>query len=284
MADPLTVIAGAAAVGGATGKLVEKTWDAGEKWLSRYFADHSDQALERARDNTAQFLVDLSTRMKAVEDRLRESGRSTEDIRNALEDPDLAVTMRSALLASARTSDATKHDLLARAIAERLGAEPESVRALATPLAINAIPHLTAGQIELLGIAAIVYGIRPTWYPNKLPESEIPEIFGSWLHLAFRSFSNASVPAPMDFWHLVSTNCLIFLPFVGRELVGALGEGLPTSVAPSIGDFVEKSDAGPRLKQVWEAGLQSVDLTPVGRVIGTTVHDRDIGVVTELDW
>ncbi len=33
MTDPLTLVAIAAAVGGTAGKLAEKAWDSGEKWL-----------------------------------------------------------------------------------------------------------------------------------------------------------------------------------------------------------------------------------------------------------
>ena len=45
MADPLSLVALGAAVGGAAGKFVEKAWDSGEKWITSYFADHRPKAI-----------------------------------------------------------------------------------------------------------------------------------------------------------------------------------------------------------------------------------------------
>ena len=45
--EPLSIVAISAAVGGAAGKLVEKAWNSGERWLASYFKDHHPEAQER---------------------------------------------------------------------------------------------------------------------------------------------------------------------------------------------------------------------------------------------
>ena len=62
MADPLSLVALGAAVGGAAGKFVEKAWNSGEKWITSYFADHRPKAIAQAQANSAEFLTVQSSR------------------------------------------------------------------------------------------------------------------------------------------------------------------------------------------------------------------------------
>ena len=67
MADPFSLVALGAAVGGAAGKFVEKAWDSGEKWIKSYFKNHHEKAQEKAKENTVSFLDDLAQRIKLLE-------------------------------------------------------------------------------------------------------------------------------------------------------------------------------------------------------------------------
>src|ERR1700730_7418425 len=98
MADPFSMIALGAAVGGATGKFVEKAWDSGEKWIASYFANHRPKAIEKAQENSADFLSELASRIKDLEDRKEVS---KERIETAQEHPDFSVTLHTALITAA---------------------------------------------------------------------------------------------------------------------------------------------------------------------------------------
>ena len=47
MVDPVSIAIGAA-IGGASGKFVEKAWTRGEKWISSYFKDNAPKAEKTA--------------------------------------------------------------------------------------------------------------------------------------------------------------------------------------------------------------------------------------------
>ena len=129
MTDPLSLIAMGAAVGGAAGKFVEKAWDSGEKWITSYFADHRPKAIAQAQANSAEFLNELAKRVKSLED---QGTVSKEQIEVAQEHPDFSVALQKAMLTAAQTEDPQKHQLLARTLADRLGAKPEGMRAMKT--------------------------------------------------------------------------------------------------------------------------------------------------------
>lgn len=75
--------------------------------------------------------------------------------------------MQQALLGSARTGDEGKHDVLTRVVANRLDADAESIRALATRIAVEAIPVLISHQVQYLGLAAVAHRIRPLWWDSR---------------------------------------------------------------------------------------------------------------------
>ena len=71
--EPLSLIAISAAVGGATGKFVEKAWDSGEKWISTFYKDHQELAQNKATENTKDFLQELAQRIKFLEESMQVS-------------------------------------------------------------------------------------------------------------------------------------------------------------------------------------------------------------------
>ena len=56
MADPHSLIAAGAVVGGLASKIAEKAWDSGERWLRERFASHAAEAQEQAYENAAKFI------------------------------------------------------------------------------------------------------------------------------------------------------------------------------------------------------------------------------------
>jgi hypothetical protein len=71
MSDPISTIIIAGAAGGGASKLVEKAWESGEKWLATFFKDHQPRALEKAIDNSKDFLNKLATKVAQLEEQQR---------------------------------------------------------------------------------------------------------------------------------------------------------------------------------------------------------------------
>lgn len=134
--EPVSLIALGAAIGGASGKFVEKAWDSGEKWIRSYFKDHKENAQKQATENSKDFLNELAQRVKQLED---QKTVSKEKIDQAQDHPDFSAFLQKALLTSAQTDSKDKHKLLARLVSERLTSEPESVFSLASKMACDAL-------------------------------------------------------------------------------------------------------------------------------------------------
>jgi len=282
--EPLTAIAIAAAVGGASGKLVEAAWDEGSKWLSDYFKDHREKAKETAEKNALVFLNDLALRVKDIEITLKESGRSKESIERAMDDPDFAATLKTALIASARTTNSEKHEILARAVAERLVSAPESLVTLASALAIDALPHLSSKHLDFLGIATLVYGIRPDPFPPALPPGEFGEWYVSWLTKMLALCLPELKMSSLDYVHLVSVGCIKYDPILGRDIKKILSPPNPELYPWPADKFLSENPMGKHLSDLWENGMKSVTLTTSGNLIGTYVKDLKTATRTSIKW
>src|SRR5512135_1945734 len=114
MADPLSLIALGAGVGGLASKFAEKTWEASERWLTSRFADHAEVAKLRAKENAAAFIVELANRIQKLEDagKIRSEGITKEE-----QHPQFTVTLQAAIMRAAQTDSQEKHELLANLIA-----------------------------------------------------------------------------------------------------------------------------------------------------------------------
>lgn len=262
MADPLSLVALGAAVGGAAGKFVEKAWDSGEKWITSYFADHRPKAIAQAQANSADFLNDLAQRIKVLEDR---GAISKQDIETAQEHPDFSVALQKAMLTAAQTDDKQKHQLLARTLSERLGATPEGLRAMASKMALDAIGYMTPSQMKLLALVADLFYVNPT---SPLP----PLAFKQWFEArfspyAFLSFTN------LDLLHLESISCLKHTPIISRDLSAILSQKSSGAFEPAM----LESPLGKHIRTLWDQGLQALDLTSVGQLVGVYVSDLMTG-------
>lgn len=274
--EPLSIIAIGAAVGGAAGKFVEKAWDSGEKWIQSYFKDHKEVAQQKATDNTMDFLNELAQKVKQLED----SKQIPKDkIESAQDHPDFSAMLQKALLTSAQTDSKDKHIILARLVSERLKSEPESILALGSKMACDAISYATVNQLLILGLAVNFYGIRPNPFPPiGVSETNFQEYMNAWLTQRLKPYEKIEFKQ-IDITHLESLSCLKVNTFIGRGLNDMFKkENL-------VYDFEKMVDIQLRekMKKIWNDGLQKIDLTTVGQIIGVSVSDLLTNTNTTFD-
>src|SRR5712671_355975 len=126
MPDPASLVALGAAIGGAAGKLAERTWDSSERWLRERFGSHSKEVKERARTNTAHFIERLILRVEALEHQHKIRDKQAD----AQTHPEFSALLQRSLLNAAQTEDKIKQDLLAGLVASRLASNAETTLAL----------------------------------------------------------------------------------------------------------------------------------------------------------
>jgi len=274
--EPLSIIAIGAAVGGAAGKFVEKAWDSGEKWIQSYFKDHKEVAQQKATDNTMNFLNELAQKVKQLED----SKQIPKDkIESAQDHPDFSAMLQKALLTSAQTDSKDKHIILARLVSERLKSEPESILALGSKMACDAISYATVNQLLILGLAVNFYGIRPNPFPPiGVNETNFQEYMNAWLTQRLKPYEKIEFKQ-IDITHLESLSCLKVNTFIGRGLNDMFKE------ENLVYDFEKMVDIQLRekMKKIWNDGLQKIDLTTVGQIIGVSVSDLLTNTNTTFD-
>lgn len=289
------VLMGAAA-SGVVGKLAEKFTD----YLTDLVRGQDQAVQQKATENAAAFLGELSKQISRIEQ--RGTPFSDSQIEQALRDPDVAITIRTALAGAARTSSQEKHDALARAVAERLGAAAESNEALASVIAADAIPKLSVVHLRFLGIAAVVFTVRPlSSLYSGLPANghldaeqirERYDSYTSWLKTSLERLHTGVTLDELQIAHLVSAGCLTYERKLLRDLTAVLTPKRSAFLDPratwhvgiDIGEFLNFDPTGRDLGSLWEYGLQHVTLTPAGRLIGAAVHESVGGDAVDLNW
>lgn len=274
--EPLSIIAIGAAVGGAAGKFVEKAWDSGEKWIQTFFKDHKEVAQKKATENTMDFLNELAQKVKQLEESKQ---ISQEKINSAQDHPDFSALLQKALLTSAQTDNKDKHVILARLVSERLKTEPESILALGSKMACDAISYATVNQLMILGLAVNFYGIRPNPYPPlAVNETNFQAWLDDWLIKRLKPYQNITF-REIDITHLESLSCLKVNTFIGRSLNDMFQKD------NLIYDFEKMRDVPLKdsIKKIWEQGLQKIEFTTVGQIIGVSVSDLLTNTTTTFD-
>ncbi|MGB3905427.1 MAG: LPO_1073/Vpar_1526 family protein [Anaerolineae bacterium] len=281
--EPLSIITISAAVGGAAGKLIEKAWDSGEKWLASYFKDHHAVARDAARANSLEFLNDLAQRVHELEAGAKDDARK-QQIRDALQDPDFSALLKDSLIASSRTASEEKHRILARIVSERVRSESEGLVALTSGIACEAVKYLTPKHIRFLGIATLTYYIRPIGCPSTTAGAPSDELYAAWLTDSLSPYLPFEPMGNLDFLHLESLSCIRYdAPFT-RKLERVLSPPDGSGCEWSYEEFVQDNAVGTQLHDIWESGMQSTVLTTAGQLIGIYVHDELTGTTTELGW
>jgi hypothetical protein len=207
-----------------------------------------------------------------------------ERINGNLDDPDFAFLVRQATVASARTANPDKHKLLARAVTERLLAQPESLVALASSLACEVIPCLTPFQLNFLGLLATILFLRPNSY-HELTESPLEvqqHAYITWLKIELSAFRPFPQMRPIDYAHLQGMSCIDFLS-IGRSDLSKLlfPKYFPNFTWPE--GFFNNNELLVELDKI--EGLYSCTLTTVGSLIGAHVHDIKLNIApTIFEW
>jgi hypothetical protein len=188
-----------------------------------------------------------------------------------------------------------KHEVLARAVAERFVAPPDSLSALASNFAVEAIPRLSSHHLRLLALAAVVYVVRPPGLPlaperhaiNFTPDEETRvDAYGSWLKEAVRVVRPIATPSDADYAHLAAAACITFERGLDRYLLEVLYpcRGRTLSMAAKAHFEPEVISVTSSLADLWDAGLKQVTLTPPGILIGVSAYDQLSGNNSDVDW
>ena len=272
MAEPLTMIALGAAIGGGAGKFVEKAWDSGEKWVTSYFANHQEKAKTKAIENSADFLRKLGQRVTELE---KSNQVSEKFLSTAQEHPDFSVVLQKAMLSAAQTDSQSKHDLLSRLVAERIQASPESLISVVSKMACESISYTTPNQLLILGLLTNLLYVVPTGKGNA------PQAM-QWLRSRTAHFLGAKL-SNLDYTHLESLSCMKVTSIISRDIYKILQS--------KFGDVFDSeafrsSQLGQKLMHMWEKDcLQTCELTTVGQLLGVMVTDQYIGSKTSFaEW
>jgi len=278
MADPISIIAIGAAIGGVAGKFVEKAWDSGEKWLETFFANHRQNAQKEASKNAASFLKKVADNVKIIED----SGETPrETIESAQDHPDFSVLLQKAIIASAQTENSDKHTLLARLVTERLKARPETILSLSSKMACDAISYTTTNQLKVLGLMANLLYIRPSILQNA-PANQ--DSYSSWLTpyliRTFNPYIDLKVSL-LDLTHLESLSCIRIKQIISYQ-INELFMVKNKNLRFEWDQFVNTQPLGKHILDLWKNSLQYIDLTSVGQLLGIYTSDMLTGSRTKI--
>lgn len=286
---------------GVTTKVAEKVIE----YLHDALRSQSPEAQRKAAENTRLFLSDLADRVAHVEGQLalpRDEYQST-DLEGALSDPDFTLVFRSAALAGARTESRTKHGALASAVAQRLKASAESLEAVAASAAVEAVPTLAEGHLDLLGLLSFLYAVRPPGVPIRqdapnqrrtdvTPEEyEAAATYARWFSKTVASYGSLATPADADLVHIVSAGCIVLERRQRRDLnalINPFGNRVISTqdASPTTHELWTslRTPAGVEIQKVWEHYGQHVTPTPAGLLIGAAAIEARTGEPAGIDW
>ena len=270
MPEPISAILLAGAAGGGAGKLIEKAWDSGEKWLTTFLVNHQLESQQAARENAEAFLNDLAARLDKLE---QKNPYSKEFFSDAFKQPSFSVLLQKAIINSAQTKSAQKHTLLSKLVAEKLQSKEESTLSLASQMACDAIAFANFNQLQLLGLQCALVVRHPRF---NLPDGTEREQFLATCEYHFRTIIKPFVENTFniyDILHLEALSCLKHTNSAQMDLNASLRNWGP-SPCPFTKDDLFRFPLGLSVKELWEErGLQHIVLTTVGMLVGSYVID-----------
>lgn len=281
--DPITSIAIiSGATGAVAGKLIEKAWEAGEKWIKEYYKSHAPKAQQKAKENALSFLSKVAEAVKIIQESSRKDPLTIEIIENSFKDPDFSAILQTAIITSSRTSSDDKHKILARLISERLLSQAEDMVSLASSVAVEAIGNLKAKHLYALGLAILVERIRPIDIPKDQPQEKLNQIaYEFWIENLTPLINKIEDLTYIDIQHLVAVNCIDYQSIVGKNLIKILKFGFGEW---DVQKFLTETGEGKKLKEYHGKYLQHMTLTSAGQLIGTYVKDLVTGMRTKIEW
>jgi hypothetical protein len=206
----------------------------------------------------------------------------------ALTDPDYTSLFQEAVLGASRTNLEQKHKLLARLVTDRLIAEPDSLRNLATHMACNAVPQLSNMHLKILGLLYIIHSYPAPSYIMSLPYDKRIDIGTKWFLDEIASLIPTSKATNFDFAHLAAVSCITYAPPFGGTRRWQLSflvmkklcsnEELCRLPNPGAVPQIEQNQNGKAIINLWGKGIgqshmQEASLTPAGSLIGVYVRD-----------
>ena len=246
-------------MGGLAGKVVEKAWDSGERWLRERFGSHAVEAREQAEKNAAKFIQQLAVHIATLE---KQHMLKQENVSDTQRHPQFSSLLQQTILNAAKTSDDNKHDLLARLVAARLASNSESTFALASDLASDAIARSTRRQLELMALCCFLEDIRP-----RDPISTAAG-YHKWLSVHLHSFENFEF-VEVDARHLVAIACASYDPASSRSLSAILLFKAGTDLMEQLfEDDFRHIPVVDTIQIGWDSGLAGLQLTSVGSIVG----------------
>jgi hypothetical protein len=272
--DPFSTFALGAAIGSVSGKLAEKAWDSGEKWLKAFFANHSKKVQETARANSLDFLTELANRVNDLEDQNEENKKK---IQETQDQPDFSILLQKAILTAAQTDNKDKQQVLAQLVAQRLTVNQESVYALASKMACDSLSFMTPGQIRILAFIANIYAITPVHFPpSDVSKDNFQEWMDHWLTGRLHPYSELHI-GNQDIRHLESLSCIKRHQIANRDINKLFSKG------NYMFDFNELENKTLRNKvlDLWQnKSVRVVSLTTTGEIIGILASDIISGTKT----
>ncbi len=276
--DPLSIAIISGTVGGVAGVFSKEVWDLGRNWIHSFYKDHKPKAIAKAEQNSLDFLVQLAQRVKTLEEQGEQQEKVIED---SLNHPEFSALIQKAIIASAQTEDNQKHQILANLVADRLTKESESLFALSSQLACDAIAKLNLRQLKILGLLSTLWFIRPTGYPlPTLEKEQFTKFYMDFLTPILNKYKGLTFHK-WDLLHLESLSCAKWDPLVSRDLKKVL---TPSERSEDL-DFTifAETEVGKEIKRMWESDLQQCTPTTLGHLIGTYVTSNLVNVDISLE-
>lgn len=257
MSDPITI---ATASGIASGLATFWSMEA-SAWIKSYFVDHHPTAIEKAQQNSSEFLIELSNRVSQLENK-------GVDLKNILEDPEFSSILQNAVLASAQTDSKEKHILLADIVKQRLEAEPDSLISLATKIAVDTVSKLNHKQLLILELIAEITCLR-----HIFNQRISFEVYSKYFENRFERYQNLPF-SHGDIFYLMNIGCLSErLKTEGSiNFVNVIKDEVMFSVGIfELDDAFFSDGLANRIKIFWDENLlHHLKLTTVGKLVALT--------------
>jgi hypothetical protein len=267
-----------ALVSGAAAGFVKETMTTGSQWLRDRFAHHKDEAQKKAGENASDFLNELAPRIKNLEEN---SDFLKQKIETAMSQPDFSMLMQQAILSAAQTESKEKHILLAQVVSERLRADADSLLALTSQMACEAISHMTSQQLRVLGLHYTLEHMRfPTAHAPTSPEL-LRMLRSEWIEHTLAPYKDLHF-SRLDLMHLDSLGCLgAHHGFLSPDLAGMLSRATG-SIEFEYERFVQ-TGLGRHILELFERqGLNGTSLQSTGSLIGMYVSDQLANKPTDI--
>jgi hypothetical protein len=133
-------------------------------------------------------------------------------------------------------------------------------------------------------VISSIYEIRPKTFPPNIPPETFHEWWVNWLQRRLSPVMPNDIMTQLDYAHLVSVSCITY-DYVGtRDLKKILSPPENSGFQWDYNRFIQDTEVGRKLKELWDSGMTRAVSTSVGRLIGIYVNDLLVGTKTTIEW